>query len=86
MNVYYESNAWFLSQNELNYEQYTNLRKNLLMSLPKCLNVSECVDKRHAQNTFLKSKLFGMYKGVGGSKWCRLGLTNAQLILSLGKP
>ena len=75
-----------LCYNELKYEEYTNLRKKIPGNQPQHLYASEHVNKKLSQNTFIKALLFGMYKEVGDSGWCRLDLTYIQLNMSLIKP
>ena len=82
----YESKCMFLCYNELNYDKYTNIRQCFPGNLPQHLNVSEHVDMKLSQKTFLGACPFRMYEGVGGFGWCRLGSTDVKLILSLGKP
>ena len=68
------------------YEQDTNQKRNLLVKQLLFFNVFRCVSMKHVQKTFPKAEIFGMYEGVGGSRWCQLILTDVQLTLNLGKP
>ena len=73
-------------QMKFKYGQDTNQKHNLLVKQLLFFNVFRCVSMKHVQKTFPKAEIFGMYKGVGDSRWCRLGLTDVQLTMNLIKP
>ena len=67
------------------YDLDTNPKHNFPLNQLLCLNVLGYDGRKHVQKASPKYELFEMYEGLGGSGWCRLGLTDDQLTLTLSK-